>query len=224
MQPETYDYQYITANGGGTAQDVNYLQGGSGYADMLEGAGGWGISSTFSPHPALAQKYFGIYTQNDFHATSKLTLNLGLRWEFQPGPTDRFNRASDLNLNQDNAYGIPGVYVIPGQNGVSRNLWKSTHDDFGPRVGAAYRLGDKSVIRAGYGVSFRTEQHGMVRRSVRVRHGRFRPRNPDHPLRRQPEWHPGELLGSQCQPHRPCRGSQPECSATLRNGLPLLQL
>jgi outer membrane receptor protein involved in Fe transport len=93
MQPETYDYQYITANGGGTAQDINYLQGGSGYADMLEGAGGWGISSTFSPHPALAQKYFGIYTQNDFHATSRLTLNLGLRWEFQPGPTDRFNRA-----------------------------------------------------------------------------------------------------------------------------------
>jgi hypothetical protein len=160
MQPETYDYEYITASGGATAQDVNYLQGGSGYGDMLEGAGGWGISQTFTPHPALAQKYFGIYTQNDFHATSKLTMNLGLRWEFQPGPTDRFNRASDINLNQDNAYGIPGVFVVQGQNGASRNLWRPTYDDFGPRVGAAYRFGDKSVLRAGFGVSYSPNNMG----------------------------------------------------------------
>ncbi len=160
MQPYTEDYEYITANGGGTAQDVNYLQGGSGYGDMLEGAGGWGVAATFSPHPALAQKYFGIYTQNDFHATDRLTLNLGLRWEFQPGPTERFNRPSALNLNQVNAWNIPGVFVVPGHNGVSRNLWSPTYDDFGPRVGAAYRFGDKSVLRAGYGVSYSPNNMG----------------------------------------------------------------
>jgi len=48
--------------------------------------------------PALSQKYFAVYSQNDWRASSKLTVNLGLRWDLQPGPTERYNRMSGIDL------------------------------------------------------------------------------------------------------------------------------
>jgi trimeric autotransporter adhesin len=44
--------------------------------------------------------------------------------------------------------------VFPGNNGLSRNLWNTVWNDFGPRLGAAYRAGNNWVLRGGYGVSY----------------------------------------------------------------------
>ena len=64
--------------------------------------------------PAFSQKYFAIYSQNDWRPTSKLTVNLGLRWEVQPGPTERFDRMSSWDFT------AAELVRIDGRDRVSR--------------------------------------------------------------------------------------------------------
>ena len=72
-------------------------------AGPLLGAGLWWIRPGANVTPAFSQKYFAIYSQNDWRASSKLTVNLGLRYEIQPGPTERFDRMSAWDLEAANA-------------------------------------------------------------------------------------------------------------------------
>ena len=95
-----------------------------------------------------------MYTQNDWRATNKLTLNLGLRWDLQPGPTERYNRISGIDLNAFNPFGYRGAIVFPGVNGYSRNLWNTTYNNIGPRLGLAYQATKDLVVRGGYGISY----------------------------------------------------------------------
>jgi trimeric autotransporter adhesin len=127
---------------------------GFGVAALFLGAGRIGISRGFNIRTAFAQKYLGLYTQNDWKATPKLTINLGLRWDLQPGPTDRFNRMSSIDLERRNQYGGLGYIAFPGTDGYSRNLWDTHYKDFGPRVGVAYRIRENTVIRGGYGITY----------------------------------------------------------------------
>ena len=87
---------------------------------------------------ALAEILRGLFAER-LAASSKLTLNLGLRWELQPGPTERFNRMSAWDFEATNAFGTKGAIAFPGVDGYSRNLWDTTYDNWGPRVGAALR-------------------------------------------------------------------------------------
>jgi len=83
----------------------------------------------------------GIYFQDDYHPTSNLTLNLGLRWDIQPGPYD--NNFDTLALRAISAAGY----------NTQRHVDKK---DYGPRVGFAYDVtGDgRTVIRGGYGLYY----------------------------------------------------------------------
>ncbi|HXS98779.1 MAG TPA: TonB-dependent receptor [Candidatus Limnocylindrales bacterium] len=159
--PGSFTVQNVTASGGSTNNNAISQQGFSG-ATILTGAGGWLIPPSPSVRPALTSKYLGLFTQNDWRATSRLTVNLGLRWELQPASTDRYNRSSVVNLGAPSPFtetGSPigqytGEVVFPGSNGLDRNIWRTTWNDFGPRLGAAYRLGNDTVIRGGYGIAF----------------------------------------------------------------------
>jgi len=102
---------------------------------------------------ALSAKYLAFYGQSDWRATRWLTVNLGLRWDLQPSPTERYNRLSSFSYRQTTA-GTQGGLYFPGANGNDRHLYQTRYKDFGPRVGMAYRLGDKMVLRAGAGVNF----------------------------------------------------------------------
>ncbi len=188
-----YTQEYISASGASTAQDVNVNQQGYPGASILVGGGGWLVSQTFSPRPALAEKYFALYSQNDWHATPRLTINLGLRWEVQPGPTDRFNRASDIDLTETSSFGTPGTIVFPGHNGISRNLWNPVWDDFGPRLGAAYRLGNNWVVRGGYGVSYVPNNTGWYDGPYTYAMGAFAPGTEVLPFGNNPN---GTLVGN----------------------------
>lgn len=103
---------------------------------------------------ALAAKYAATFVQTDWRATNRLTLNLGLRWDVQPGPTERYNRMSSFVRDARNPFGTAGALHFPGVNGADRNLWQTQWRDFGPRLGLAYRLRDDVVIRAGYGMTY----------------------------------------------------------------------
>lgn len=104
--------------------------------------------------PAIAQKYFALYTQNDCHVSNRLTLNLGLRWDLQPGPTERYNRMSSYDFSKANPFFGQGVIAFPGTHGYSRNLWNTEYTDFQPRLGAAFRLNQATVLRGGFGITY----------------------------------------------------------------------
>jgi outer membrane receptor protein involved in Fe transport len=129
--------------------------GGLSIASILLGAGNLRVSPGFAIRLALAQKYYGIYTQNDWRATDRLTFNLGLRWDVQPGPTERYNRLSSIDLNsKEPLFGTPGAIIFPGNTVSRRNLWQTGYKNFGPRLGAAYQLTNSIVMRGGYGITY----------------------------------------------------------------------
>lgn len=141
-------------NTGGLVSQVTPEQGGHAYAALLLGAGHLEIGQGFNVKPAFSQKYTALYTQNDWRPTSRLTLNLGLRWDFQAPTTERFDRISAVDLTIRNPFGTQGAVVFPGVNGRSRYLWRPEYNNFGPRLGIAYRWRENTVIRGGYGLTY----------------------------------------------------------------------
>ena len=115
---------------------------------------------------------YAAYFQDDFELSGRMTLNLGLRWEYEPGPTDPDDRLSQrLDLTQ----AIPEMQATPptmpsqalqlmASKGYShiyngawvfatpndRNAWHSTPWNFLPRVGLNYRIGEDAVARVAY--------------------------------------------------------------------------
>ena len=153
-QGGNFNFEFVTASGGVSTQTSTNAQRGVNAAGMLLGTGVWWIRPGANVNPAFAQKYCAVYSQNDWRPTSKLTLNLGLRWEVQPGPTERFDRMSSWDFTAENAFGTPGAIAFPGVDGYSRNLWDTTYDNWGPRVGAIYQWNDKTVLRGGFGITY----------------------------------------------------------------------
>jgi hypothetical protein len=162
---ECYCEQYTQANGNADGSlNVTPQQSGTALAMGAIGVMGYRLDPGTTTKPALAAKEFAVYTQNDWKATNKLTLNLGLRYEIQPGPTARHNRdeySVDLNLASPFAVGLNsatqsplagmGRFVFPGQDGASRHLWETQYGNFSPRLGLAYMLTNLTVLRGGYG-------------------------------------------------------------------------
>ena len=99
--------------------------------------------------PAYRQWEFFAFAGDQWRVTPKLTVNLGVRWEFYPPATPQF--AGGFS-NYDPA---TNNLVIAGVGGNPSNLgMKSQYKDFAPRVGLAYRLDEKTVVRAGFGTSY----------------------------------------------------------------------
>jgi outer membrane receptor protein involved in Fe transport len=93
------------------------------------------------------QQTYGGFVQDDYKLSRKLTLNLGLRYDY----TTPIKEAHNQQANFDFATG----QVMPaGVNGVSAGTVTSDKDDFSPRVGLAYNIFKDTVIRAGYGRFF----------------------------------------------------------------------
>lgn len=97
----------------------------------------------------LRQYRFGVFAQDDFKITPNLTLNYGLRWEYDQPMYEAHNKLSDINPTS-------GVLEIAGVNGISRSIYKPTYSDFDPRLGFAWNpdiLKKKLVVRGGLGVT-----------------------------------------------------------------------
>jgi hypothetical protein len=153
-QGGNFNFEYVTASGGVASLVTTNAQRGVNAAGMLLGTGVWWIRPGANVAPDFSQKYFAMYSQNDWRATSKLTVNLGLRWEVQPGPTERSNRMSSWDFTAQSAFGAAGAIAFPGVDGYSRNLWDTTYDNWGPRIGAAYQWNDRTVLRGGFGITY----------------------------------------------------------------------
>ena len=108
---------------------------------------------------AFNQFYHAMYLQDDWRATSNLTLNIGLRYEIETGMKERYNRWADIDLNVANPLSTPtlpftGGARYLGVGGFPDRMWKTYYNKFAPRFGLAYQVTPKAVIRAGYGILF----------------------------------------------------------------------
>lgn len=105
--------------------------------------------------------YHALYAQDDFRLNQKLTMNIGLRFEYEQGQreqTNRFNVGFDPNATY--AYAGQGVnfakggLVFAGQNGGPIHCCQQQKFKWSPRVGVAYQYDAKTVVHAGFGVFY----------------------------------------------------------------------
>ena len=126
---------------------------GSGLASFLLGTGQIAAGEN-AVRLALSIPYAALYTQNDWKVNNRLTVNVGLRWDWQPAPTERYNRLSSYSYNCT-AFGAPGCLIFPGVTpGTSRRLYQTSWKDFQPRLGVAWRATDTFVVRSGFGINY----------------------------------------------------------------------
>jgi hypothetical protein len=143
-----------------------------GYADNIDG--GANGTSVINIYPAVAtkSKETGFYFQDDWKVNSKLTLNLGLRYEWSTPYTERNNRiefsdfsgASGMSIDLSSGGQVsdgltPGLGTVP-LNGITLFATSGTRSvpvyrkNFGPRLGFAYQLDSNTVVRGGAGIYY----------------------------------------------------------------------
>ena len=158
---------------------VNYGGSFNGFANFLIGLPPTSVTYTGTTRRGnldVSNREDGFFFQDDYKIRPNITLNLGLRYEL----ITPFVEKNDLmvNFDPDNSVhpGFKGRFVIPSDKtlalldprfvgygvvtakeaGVGRGLVKTDKNNFAPRVGIAWRLGDKNVIRGGYGIYYPT--------------------------------------------------------------------
>ena len=160
----------LTANSSDSPDVVNT---GNQWATFLLGALDGQTSARLVPLQTPQSQGWGAYVQDDFRVNDRLTLNMGLRWEYEPGSTDADNR---LSVRYDLTQPIPEMQATPpvmpaqalslmGSKGYAYSYtgaWVfATKDDpnvvhispwnFLPRFGAVYKVGQDKVVRFAYG-------------------------------------------------------------------------
>lgn len=99
--------------------------------------------------PAWRQWQYFLFVHDRWQISPKLTLDLGLRWEFYKPATPRFNGGFSNYDADTNRLLVAGLGDVPKDLGMQKN-WKN----FAPRLGIAYRATDKDVFRMGFGISY----------------------------------------------------------------------
>ena len=125
---------------------LNFNGSETGYdgADLILGVPSSVITPEGVPLTAARQWRDAWYFQDNWKATPKLTLNLGLRYDLWVPPHDNLDTSRTLNFGTS----PPTVVNLPNP------IWQITHKDFAPRIGVAYNLPHQFVVRAGYGITF----------------------------------------------------------------------
>jgi hypothetical protein len=128
---------------GGTAPNANIYN----LADFFVGAQSLYELSTFRILKYRQRMHFG-YLQDDWKVNPKLTLNLGVRYEFATPQWERDNRLGNFDPASNS------LFFAKDGSTFGRALVKPDKNNWAPRIGFAYQLQPKTVIRGGYGVSY----------------------------------------------------------------------
>src|SRR5437660_1302245 len=114
-------------------------------------------NQTIPAYPTFYEGYMAPWINDEYKVTSRLTLTAGLRFDYQKARTEMHNQYSTFDPNAPNPGAVtstgqqlPGALVFAGLNGHGRTFEDPKHDAWGPRLGFAYRVGNKTAIRGGY--------------------------------------------------------------------------
>ena len=163
-QQNCWDPGYVSGNFGfafNGSSEYPSAGGGDAMATFLTGTsvnGAYGSYSLFI-RQALTMHSYGGYIQDKWRFSNKLTLNYGLRYDLQLPGTDRWNRLNYFDPNIVSPLQVAGMpeimggdaFPTPSNRGMVPNRY---YRGWQPRVGIAYQLNDKTVIRAGGAVFF----------------------------------------------------------------------
>ena len=137
---------------------------GSGLADFLLGDV-YSASTSQQQTDTIQQYIYNGYVQDDWKASAKLTLNIGLRYELPKPFFEAYNRQANFVLDSGPCYLQIITVAQDSKCGVGRALTRADYNNFAPRVGLAYQATGKTVVRSGFGVFYgRDEDVGIIRR------------------------------------------------------------
>lgn len=116
---------------------------------------------TIDPFTAQASNYYGLYFTDNWRVNSRLTLDLGLRWEIFGGRSERYGRLT--YFDPDATYDVNGRSLRGGLRFADgdKSPFPTKFGNIGPRIGLAYRLFDKTVFHAGGGIFFGPATHNV---------------------------------------------------------------
>lgn len=112
------------------------------------------------PTNDMHQEKFGLYWLDDWKATSKLTVNFGIRYDWYGAVTDAGGRIRNLSFANSDVRTINGVsypMLVPDPL-VSKTLYDINTRQFMPRLGIVYRFGERMVLRTGSGLFYSPQQ------------------------------------------------------------------
>jgi len=145
--------------GGSCMAQLGTSTSGNAIASMLLGAGSGG-SANYNMDPAMSLHTVGMYVQDAWRMTPRLTINAGLRYENQRPATERHNRLAYFDTTAINPLSakfgstLHGEFQYAGVDGRDRYAWEPDNLNFAPRLGIAYRITDKLVGRVGAGMFY----------------------------------------------------------------------
>lgn len=129
-----------------------YTQTGNGFASMLLGDAASAAVPMATPTGSRFTN-FALFLQDDFRVSSTLTLNLGVRWDYQPLPVEQYNRLSNWNTAVvDPLWNLPGALEFASAD--RRTFAPNHHRDFAPRLGFAWQATPRTTLRGAYGLFY----------------------------------------------------------------------
>ncbi len=156
-QPASNGYSFSSDFTQGPNPVAASANSGVGFASFLFGTGDNGSIQSSSPGEFVSYHSYGAYIQDDWKVTPKLTLNLGVRYDFNAPWSEKYNRINNWNGTStavDNGVTLRGGLQFPGVNGLPRGQFQNNRLDFAPRFGFAYAPDAKTVIRGGFGIFY----------------------------------------------------------------------
>ena len=157
-------------NGDFTRDPSNRSNTGLGFADFALGKEYRAQISSFINDTFQQPGYF-LYAQDDVKVTKKLTLNLGVRYEYISEPIERRDAEANYNI-ATGALDIPKgrndplpanfFKEVPVNRNAPRQLVPQDRNNFAPRAGFAYQWNSKTVVRSGYGIFYSSYEAGPL--------------------------------------------------------------
>lgn len=152
-------FSFAAAQTQGPDPNVSSATAGNALASLLLGAGSGG-SMPIGAGTELRDWYTAAYLQDNYRATNRLTLNLGLRYETESPYTDRHNKLNYFDpkvaspARNPSFPNLTGGLVFAGVNGTAANVYDWNIDHFEPRLGFAYSVLPSTVVRGGAGLVY----------------------------------------------------------------------